>query len=82
MLFFIGYQKEDVQVVNIAMSWLALFILVRYFDFCWLLLPRALFFMVGGVILVIGGIAIEKQRKQLQVKFKPEILVKKDEVSE
>ncbi len=69
ILLFVGYQREDMQIVNTGMFWLSALILVRYFDFFWDLLPRSLFFMVGGLILVLGGIALEKKRRQLKAKF-------------
>jgi uncharacterized membrane protein len=69
MLLFVGYQREDMQIVNIGMSWFSALIFVRYFDFFWDILPRSLFFMVGGLILVLGGIALEKKRRQLKTKF-------------
>ncbi len=69
VLLFVGYQREDMQIVNTGMFWLSALILVRYFDFFWDLLPRSLFFMVGGLILVLGGIALERKRRQLKAKF-------------
>lgn len=69
VLLMTGYQREDMKVVNIGMSYLGLFILVRYFDFFWDLLPRSLFFLVGGFILIVGGIALEKKRKELKAEF-------------
>lgn len=69
VLFFAGYQREDMQIVNVGMFWLSTLILFRYFDLFWDLLPRSLFFMVGGLILVLGGIAFEKKRRQLKAKF-------------
>lgn len=68
-LLFIGYNREDMNLVNIGMVYLAILVIVRYCDFFWELLPRSLFFMVGGLILVSGGIAIEKKRRQLKQKF-------------
>lgn len=68
-LLYVGYQREDVQLVNTGMFWLSVLIIVRYFDFFWDLLPRSLFFVVGGLILVLGGIALEKKRRQLKAKF-------------
>ncbi|MGE0268959.1 MAG: DUF2157 domain-containing protein [Candidatus Omnitrophota bacterium] len=69
ILLMFGYQREDMKIVNIGMSYLGLFILVRYFDFFWELLPRSLFFLVGGFILIVGGIALEKKRKELKIEF-------------
>lgn len=68
-LLYVGYQREDMQLINVGMSWLAVLVLVRYFDFFWQLLPRSLFFLVGGLILVFGGMALEKKRRQLRIQF-------------
>lgn len=65
----IGYQREDIRLVNIGMSYLALLVVVRYCDFFWGLLSRSVFFMVGGAILVLGGIAMEQKRRQLKAQF-------------
>jgi len=68
-LLFVGYNNEDIKLVNIGMFWLSVLIVVRYFDWFWDLLPRSLFFIIGGLILVLGGIALEKKRRQLSAKF-------------
>ena len=68
-LLFIGYNRQDMKLVNIGMFWVSVLIVVRYFDFFWDLLPRSLFFMVGGLILVLGGIALERKRRQLKSQF-------------
>lgn len=65
----IGYQREDIRLVNVGMSYLTLLVLVRYCDWFWALLPRSLFFMVGGVILVLGGVALERKRRALKTEF-------------
>jgi len=69
ILIYSGYEREDMKLVNMGMFWLSVFIVVRYFDFFWDLMPRSLFFMVGGLILVLGGIALEKKRRQLKADF-------------
>ena len=66
---YIGYQREDMQVVNAGIFWAAALIIARYFDFFWKLLDRSVFFMVGGLILVLGGIALERKRRQIKSKF-------------
>lgn len=68
-LLFIGYQREDMRLVNIGMAYLSILVIVRYFDFCWELLPRSIFFTVGGLILILGSIALERKRRQLKQKF-------------
>jgi uncharacterized membrane protein len=69
LLIFIGYQKSDIKIVNVGIFWLSVFIFARYFDFFWDLMDRSLFFIVGGIILVLGGIALERKRKQLKDNF-------------
>ena len=69
-LLFVGYNNEDMKLVNIGMFWLSVLIVVRYFDWFWKLLPRSIFFMVGGLILILGGIALERKRRQIKAKFK------------
>jgi len=68
-LLFIGYQREDMRLVNIGMAYLSILVIVRYFDFFWELLPRSIFFTVGGLILILGSIALERKRRQLKQKF-------------
>ncbi|MDP1853319.1 MAG: DUF2157 domain-containing protein [Candidatus Omnitrophota bacterium] len=70
ILILVGYQREDIKLINIGMSYLASLIIVRYFDFFWNLLPRSVFFMSGGLILILGGIAFEKKRRQLKERFR------------
>lgn len=69
VLLLVGHRNEDIKLVNIGMSTLAVFIMSRYFDFFWSLMPRSLFFMVGGLLLVIGGLALERKRRELSVAF-------------
>jgi len=69
ILIYVGYQKSDMQIVNAGIFWISIFLLARYFDFFWNLMPRSLFFIVGGLILVLGGIALEKKRKQIKDSF-------------
>jgi len=69
ILIYMGYHREDMKLVNIGTFWLSAFIVVRYFDWFWNLLPKSIFFLVGGFILVLGGIALEKKRRQLKHQF-------------
>ena len=69
VIIYAGYEREDMKLINLGGSWLSLFIVVKYFDFFWDLLSRSLFFMVGGLILVLGGIALERKRRQLKAQF-------------
>lgn len=66
LLVYYGSHRADIRIVNMGIFWLALFLLAKYFDWFWSLLDRAVFFFVGGLILVAGGIALEKQRRRIK----------------
>ena len=68
-LIYIGYQISDIKIVNTGIFWLSMFIFAKYFDFLWDLMDRSLFFIVGGLILVLGGIAMERKRRQIKEDF-------------
>lgn len=68
-LIYIGYQRADIKIVNTGIFWTSIFVLAKYFDFLWDLMDRSLFFIVGGLILVLGGIAMERKRRQIKEDF-------------
>lgn len=68
-LIYSGYQRSDIKLVNMGIFWLSIFIFAKYFDFFWDLMDRSIFFIVGGLILVLGGIALEKKRRKLKEEF-------------
>ena len=68
-LIYIGYQRSDIKIVNTGIFWISIFVLAKYFDFFWDLMDRSLFFIVGGLILVLGGIAMERKRRQIKEDF-------------
>ncbi len=68
-MLYIGYQNMDMTVVNKATLFATLFIVVKYFEWFWDSFNPYLFFMVGGIILIMGGIALEKKRKELKARF-------------
>jgi uncharacterized membrane protein len=41
----------------------------RYVDFFWKLLPRSLFFIAGGCILLAGGVFLERKRRSVLESF-------------
>ena len=69
MLLYAGYSTEDIGIVNTTMFWFILLIFARYFDFFWELLPRSLFFMLGGLVLLIISVVLERKRRELKAQF-------------
>lgn len=60
---YLGYALRLEGLFRLALYGFALVVLARYCDTFWKLLPRSLFFLVGGLLLIGGGIVLERQRK-------------------
>jgi len=63
-LLFAGTHTNNRSLINLAFVFFALALITRYFDTFWSLLNRSFFFMAGGLILIIGGYFLEKQRRR------------------
>jgi len=68
-LIIIGFVRRYPTYVNIGLLFFALDVIARYFDFFWALLPRSLFFILGGLLLLTGGIMLEKKRRKILASF-------------
>ena len=68
-LLYAGYSTEDIGIINTAMFWFIVLIFARYFDFFWELLPRSLFFMFGGLVLLVMSLVMERKRRELKAQF-------------
>lgn len=60
-----GYNYREPALVNIGLLFFVLDVIARYFDFFWDMLPRSVFFMAGGLLLILGGILLERQRRKM-----------------
>jgi len=69
LLLYAGYSTENIGIVNTTMFWFVLLIFARYFDFFWELLPRSLFFMLGGLVLLAISVVLERKRREFKVQF-------------
>ena len=63
-LLFAGTHTNNRTLINLAFIFFAIALLTRYFDTFWTLLNRSFFFMAGGLMLIIGGYFLEKQRRK------------------
>jgi uncharacterized membrane protein len=70
IVLFLGYVREFPVYVNIALLFFVLDLVVRYFDFFWELLPRSLFFIIGGFFLLTGGVLLERKRRKILGSFR------------
>jgi uncharacterized membrane protein len=64
-LVFAGLRTRDRFLVNLAFGLFVVALISRYFDTFWTLFDRSLFFMAGGVVLLVGGYFLERQRRRL-----------------
>jgi uncharacterized membrane protein len=60
-----GQDLNNRLYINLAFGFFGLTLISRYFDTFWSLLNRSFFFMAGGVILIAGGLLLEKHRRKL-----------------
>jgi len=65
-----GYLKRRMFYVNLGIFWLVVFMAVKYFDVFWKLLPRSIFFLAGGIILVGSALFFEHKRRAIKTEFK------------
>ncbi|MBU7006688.1 DUF2157 domain-containing protein [Phosphitispora fastidiosa] len=61
----IGYSNREPEWINIGIVFFVLDVIARYFDFFWDMLPKSLFFMAGGALLLIGGTLLERNRRKV-----------------
>ena len=69
-LIFSGYLRKRMFYVNLGVFWLTIFLIFKYFDFFWRLLPRSAFFLTGGIALVGLALFIEHKRRTIKTEFK------------
>ena len=58
-----GYHRREPAWVNVGTLFFAALVVARYFDWFWNLMPRALFFAGAGVLLLLGGLFLERARR-------------------
>ncbi len=68
-LILLGFIRRYSVYVNIGLLFFFLDVVARYFDFFWELLPRSLFFILGGLLLLFGGILLERKRRKILASF-------------
>lgn len=64
-----GLHMNDRALVNLAFLFFAITLVTRYFDTFWTLMNRSFFFMAGGVLLLVLGFLLERQRRNLTARI-------------
>jgi len=60
-----GYRSQNTVWFTLGIVAFTVFTITEYFNIFWEMLPKSLFFMVGGVVLMVGGALLERQRRIL-----------------
>ena len=60
-----GYLRGREARVNIALAFISIDVIARYFEYSWDLLDRSFIFVVAGVILLLGGFLVERGRQKM-----------------
>lgn len=66
----IGYRNREPVLVNFGLVFFVLDVIARYFDFFWDMLDKSVFFMIGGVLLILGGTILERNRRKVLQEMK------------
>lgn len=66
----IGYRSREPVLVNVGLVFFVLDVIARYFDFFWDMLDKSVFFMIGGVLLILGGTILERNRRKVLQEMK------------
>ncbi|MCX7923797.1 MAG: DUF2157 domain-containing protein [Clostridia bacterium] len=61
----LGFRERKPVFINMALIFFLIDVVTRYFDYLWKLLDRSIFFMAGGLALLVGGIILEKRRRKI-----------------
>jgi uncharacterized membrane protein len=68
-LVVIGYMTHSPAYINLGLLFFVIDVFARYFDLFFDLLPRSIFFIMGGVILLAGSIVLERKRRRVLMSF-------------
>ncbi len=66
-----GTLLRDPPVINVGMLGVAAVIFIQYFSWAFELLPRSLFFIIGGLVILGFTSVLERKRRQLIASIKP-----------
>ncbi|MBB6050139.1 DUF2157 domain-containing protein [Armatimonas rosea] len=68
-VLWVGYERREPGWVQLALAFFALEVLSRYVELLWERLPMEIFFLSAGVVLLGGGLALERMRRTLLKKL-------------
>lgn len=69
---FLGVELKKPPIFTLGIVIFVLFIITRYIDVTWKLKEKSLFFIVGGLVILFLGTFLEKQRRKIIERMRPE----------
>ncbi|TEB09653.1 DUF2157 domain-containing protein [Pelotomaculum propionicicum] len=69
-----AYQTQSSLYFILGMVAFNLYVLAEYFNFFWKSLPKSLFFIAGGIVLVLSGALMERQRRKAVLAWQKEVV--------
>ncbi len=70
LCIFIGVEEQTPSLFNAGIVFFVLFVITRYVDIFWKLKEKSVFFVLSGLILIFGGVYLEKKRRQIVERIK------------
>lgn len=66
---YLGVAWESPVVLNTSMVFFAINVYTRFYEYFWPAMPKSLFFIVGGAVLIAGGVWAERVRRRVVRRF-------------
>jgi uncharacterized membrane protein len=66
---YLGVAWESPVLLNTSIVFFVINVYTRFYEYFWAALPKSLFFIVGGALLIAGGIWIERVRRGIVRRF-------------
>jgi uncharacterized membrane protein len=66
----LGYTLKEPILVNFGLVFFVIDLIARYFDFFWDMMDKSIFFIIGGLILLVGGTFLERNRRKILMEMK------------
>jgi len=66
---YLGIAWESPVLLNTSIVFFAINVYTRFYEYFWAAMPKSLFFIVGGALLIAGGVWIERVRRRIVRRF-------------
>lgn len=65
-----GFEGQSTMMFNLGIGLFVLLMITRYFDLFWGLMDRSIFFIFGGIVLIVGSLVLDKKRRKVLEEMK------------